>query len=63
MMAMSPTKAARTLVYLATAGDLENVSGKYYAGMNMRKSSAASCDEDLADKLWKKSEEYLKDYI
>ena len=63
MMAKSPTKAARNLVHLATAGELENISGKYFAGMNMRKSSAASCDEDLADKLWKKSKEYLKDYI
>lgn len=63
LMAMSPIKAARSLVHLATAGELENVSGEYFAGMNMRKSSAASYDEDLADKLWKKSEEYLKDYI
>jgi NAD(P)-dependent dehydrogenase (short-subunit alcohol dehydrogenase family) len=63
MMAMSPTKAARNLVHLVTAEDLENVSGEYFAGMGMRKSSALSCDEDLADKLWKKSEEYLKDYI
>lgn len=63
LMAMSPTKAARGLVYLATAKELENVSGEYFAGMNMRKSSAESYDEHLADKLWEKSEEYLKDYI
>jgi len=63
LMAMSPIKAARGLVHLATAGELEDVSGEYFAGMNMRKSSPASNDEQLADKLWKKSEEYLKDYI
>jgi len=63
LMAMSPTKAARSLVHLATSGKLENVSGEYFAGMNMRKPSAESCNENLADKLWKKSEEYLKDYI
>lgn len=63
MMAMSPTKAARSLVHLATAGELENVSGEYFAGMNMRKSSAESCEKNLADRLWKKTEEYLKDYI
>jgi len=63
MMAMSPAKAARSLVHLATAEELKNVSGEYFAGMNIGKSSAASCNEDLADKLWKKSKEYLKDYI
>ncbi len=62
-MAMSPVKAARGLVYLATAGELEAVSGEYFASMNIRKSSPASNDEQMADKLWKKSEEYLKDYI
>ena len=62
LMAMSPTKAARGLVHLATSGELENVSGEYFAGMNMRKSSTASYDEYLADKLWEKSKEYLKDY-
>jgi len=63
LIAKSPTKAARGLVYLATAGGLENVSGEYFSGMNLRKSSAATYDEDLADKLWIKSEEYLKDYV
>ncbi len=63
LMAMSPIKAARNLVYLATAGELENVSGEYFAGMNIRRSSPASYDRLLADKLWKKSEEYLRDYI
>ena len=63
LMAMSPRKAARGLIHLATAGDLGNVSGEYFAGMNMRKSSAESYDEQLADKLWIKSEAYLKDYV
>jgi NAD(P)-dependent dehydrogenase (short-subunit alcohol dehydrogenase family) len=63
LMAMSPVKAARGLVHMATAGELENVSGEYFAGMKIRKSSSASYNEQLADKLWKKSKEYLKDYI
>jgi retinol dehydrogenase-12 len=63
LMAMDPVKAARGLVHLATAGELEAVSGKYFAGMNMRNSSPASNDEQMADKLWKKSEEYLKEYM
>lgn len=63
LMAKSPAKAARSLVYLATAGELEDVSGEYFAGMNIRKSSPLTRDEQLADKLWKKSEEYLKEYL
>jgi NAD(P)-dependent dehydrogenase (short-subunit alcohol dehydrogenase family) len=63
LLAMSPVKAARGLVHLATAGELEDVSGEYFAGMNIRKSSPASYDQQLSDKLWKRSEEYLKDYI
>jgi NAD(P)-dependent dehydrogenase (short-subunit alcohol dehydrogenase family) len=63
LLAMSPRKAAKGLVHLATAGEFEQVSGEYFAGMDMRKSSPASYDEHLADKLWKKSEEYLKNYV
>lgn len=63
LMATSPRKAARGLIHLVTAAELGEVSGEYFAGMNMRKSSPASYDEQLADKLWIKSEDYLKDYV
>jgi NAD(P)-dependent dehydrogenase (short-subunit alcohol dehydrogenase family) len=63
LLAMSPRKAAKGPVHLATTGELKHVSGEYFAGMNRQKSSAASYDEHLADELWKKSEEYLKDYV
>lgn len=63
LFAMRPAKAARALVYLATAEALEDVSGEYFKGMHIRKSSAATYDQELAAKLWKKSEEYLKDYL
>jgi NAD(P)-dependent dehydrogenase (short-subunit alcohol dehydrogenase family) len=63
LLAMSPVKAARALVYMATSETLEDVSGEYFEGMRIRKSSAASYDQQLAAKLWKKSEGYLKDYL
>ena len=63
LMAQSPAKAARGLVYLATAEELSNISGEYFKGMNIGKSSSMTHDKELADKLWIKSEEYLKDYI
>jgi NAD(P)-dependent dehydrogenase (short-subunit alcohol dehydrogenase family) len=62
LMAMSPDKAASSLVYLATAAEIADVSGEYYAGMNPRKSAPVTFDEQLADKLWIKTTEYLKDY-
>jgi NAD(P)-dependent dehydrogenase (short-subunit alcohol dehydrogenase family) len=62
LLAMRPEKAASSLVYLATAIEIGNVSGEYFAGKNPRKSAPASYDEQLADKLWKKSTGYLKDY-
>ena len=63
LFAMRPAKASRSLVYMATSGALEHVSGEYFKGMQIRKSSAATYDQGLAEKLWKKSEEYLKDYL
>ncbi len=63
LMARSPAKAARGLVYLAFAEELRNISGEYFTGMDIRKSSPGTYKKELADKLWKKSEEYLKDYI
>ena len=63
LMAMSPAKAARGLVYLATARETGAVSGEYFAGMKIRKSSQASYDEQLAAELRQNCEKYFKNYI
>lgn len=48
----SPARGAATSVHLASAPDLERVSGRYFAGSRPRRSSARSRDEDAAARLW-----------
>lgn len=49
---ISIEKGAATSVYLATANELENVTGKYFDNCREKKSSALSYNKDLAEKLW-----------
>ncbi len=49
---------ARTSVYLATAKELQHVSGKYFVdGGQERKPAAIAYDEKAQDQLWQLSEE------
>jgi NAD(P)-dependent dehydrogenase (short-subunit alcohol dehydrogenase family) len=55
---ISPDKGARTSIYLATSKDVANVSGKYFdSDTKEKKSSRVSRDPELAQKLWKISEQ------
>jgi retinol dehydrogenase 12 len=54
---MSPEKAARALIYLAAATELEDVTGKHFAKKREERSSAESYDKASAEHLWKVSEE------
>ncbi|MFY0672719.1 MAG: SDR family NAD(P)-dependent oxidoreductase [Bacteroidia bacterium] len=45
LLMIGPEKGARTSVYLATAKDIENQSGKYFAKSKAKNSSALSKDE------------------
>jgi NAD(P)-dependent dehydrogenase (short-subunit alcohol dehydrogenase family) len=49
---ISPGQGAGTIVYLATAPELEHVTGRYFYKCRERKSSRLSYREDLAKKLW-----------
>lgn len=53
----TPEKGAETLVYLASAPELEGVTGGYYVKNKPAKSSARSHDRELAARLWKVSAE------
>lgn len=52
----SPEEGAATSIYLATASELEEVSGKYFEGRRERRSSPESYDEAAARRLWEVSE-------
>jgi NAD(P)-dependent dehydrogenase (short-subunit alcohol dehydrogenase family) len=60
MMGKDPKIGAETSIYLASSPDVENITGKYFAKKEIKKSSKESYDMDLAKKLWDVSEKYLK---
>jgi retinol dehydrogenase-12 len=57
LFALSPEKGARTMVYLATAPEVADVSGRYFVREQARSSSAQSNDTAAARRLWEVSEQ------
>ncbi len=54
--ALTPEQGADTLVYLATAPEVEGVTGQYFEKRKPVRSSAVSYDESVARRLWEVSE-------
>ena len=52
----SPEQGARTSLYLATAPEAAEISGRYFANAKEKKPSAAALDDALAERLWLKAE-------
>lgn len=57
LTAGKPEKGAKAIVHLATAPELEKVTGKYFKVMKETPSSAISYDRAAAERLWKISAE------
>jgi NAD(P)-dependent dehydrogenase (short-subunit alcohol dehydrogenase family) len=57
--AKKPEQGAATNVYLASAPDVEGVSGRYFANCKEKKSSGASYDEAAQRRLWELSEQMV----
>jgi NAD(P)-dependent dehydrogenase (short-subunit alcohol dehydrogenase family) len=51
----SPARGAATSVHVASAPDLEQVTGRYFANSKPRKSSNRSYDQAVAARLWRVS--------
>jgi hypothetical protein len=51
----APAQGAATSIHLASAPDLEQVTGRYFAGSKPRRSSTRSYDEAAAARLWQVS--------
>jgi retinol dehydrogenase 14 len=51
----SPAKGAATSIYLASAPELEQVTGRFFANEKPKRSSERSYDEATAARLWKVS--------
>lgn len=56
-LSLSPEKGARTTVYLATEAEGGKVTGEYFVKSKIAKTSALAKDADLAERLWRWSEE------
>jgi NAD(P)-dependent dehydrogenase (short-subunit alcohol dehydrogenase family) len=52
---ISPQKAAETIVYLASSGEVSGITGKYFFEKKQISSSPASYDREAALKLWQLS--------
>jgi retinol dehydrogenase-12 len=59
IFARSPEHGARTLVYLATAPEVERVSGKYFLDEREAPISAVAKDMSAARRLWDESEQLV----
>jgi retinol dehydrogenase 12 len=55
----TPVQGAETLVYLATAAEVEGVSGKYFVKCREARPSPAARDAETAAMLWDASEELV----
>lgn len=55
----TPEQGAKTSVYLASSPEVENVSGRYFVHCQERRSSDASYDVALQEKLWEESEKMV----
>ncbi len=63
MFIMSEAEGAETSVYLATAPELEGVSGRYFDRMQEKSPGKTAQDEEAAQRLWEVSERLIADAI
>lgn len=55
----SPKRGADTAVYLASSGEVEGVSGRYYANRKTKRSEESSYDTAITARLWRVSAELV----
>jgi NAD(P)-dependent dehydrogenase (short-subunit alcohol dehydrogenase family) len=56
----SPARGAATSVHLASAPELEQVSGRYFANRRLTRSSTRSSDQAVAARLWEASADLVR---
>ena len=57
---LSPTEGAETSLYVASAPELDGVTGKHFAKSQEKESSEATYDVGLQEMLWKTTEKLLR---
>ena len=56
-------EGARTSIWAATNPDLEGVSGGYYGNRAEKRISDLASDAELTDLMWKRTEQWLADWL
>jgi NAD(P)-dependent dehydrogenase (short-subunit alcohol dehydrogenase family) len=60
LVALSPAQGAETVIYLATAPEVEGMTGRYFVERRAMRSSPASYDVPAAHCLWQLSGELAR---
>jgi len=60
LLGKSPEKGARTPLYVTSSPGVVNMTGEYFSNMKVKRSSKESYDMELAARLWRVGEGYLK---
>jgi NAD(P)-dependent dehydrogenase (short-subunit alcohol dehydrogenase family) len=63
LMALTPRQGAENTIFLATSGEVGNITGEYFEKKKIKKGSRQSNDMKLAEELWNLSEDYLHKYL
>jgi NAD(P)-dependent dehydrogenase (short-subunit alcohol dehydrogenase family) len=58
-----PRRGAETMVYLASSPDLDEVTGEYFNKKKLVRPSIEANNEEVADRLWEISYNYVKKYL
>lgn len=59
LFARSPSEGAETSVYLATAPEVEGITGRYFTDKQPKDSAKISYDQSTQERLWRESEQLL----
>lgn len=59
LFAKNPWEGAQTQIYLAVSPEVETVSGRLFADCKLKAMSTTAQDQELAKKLWEKSEQFV----
>jgi hypothetical protein len=54
-----PEKGARTLIYLASAPDVDGISGRFFLYQRARPTKPVTSDAEVAARLWRVSAELV----
>lgn len=60
---MSIEEGADTSIWAATSPELEGITGRYYGKRSERSISDLASSDELADELWKRTEEWLSEWL